>query len=216
MGDQNPYEHIFGVYHFQQMSCSCSLDKILTSIVLAQDIIPITISDLSGRMLEMTKTTTRGNNATPTEGNDMDASEPIASLENTMLEMNQHMSKIGAIGELNIAKGLLAVMFKILNAIKTPYSTVYVLAIHYGQEGPGDGPHRASLNADAQIYVRDHLLEGINAKILKTGHAVADAFYFAEGLSVPDIITATAAVHFGNVIEDVVIDDWYVAQITSS
>ena len=46
-------------------------------------------------------------------------------------------------------------------------------------------------------------LVGDPDKVLKAGHAVADVFFFAGGLSVPDIITATADVYFGNAIENI-------------
>jgi len=174
------------------------LDNLL--IALAQAYFPIAIGELSGRLSEMM---TRLDDATA-EVDNMDVSETIASLENAMLEMQQLMSNIGGIGELNIAEELVPILFKLLNATKDAYATLYYIAIRYGQGPGGGGPgRRASLNSDTLKYVRDDLLEGDPESILKAGHAVADVFFFAGGLSVPDIITATAGVYFGNAIENV-------------
>ena len=127
-------------------------------IALAQDFVPIAIGELSGRLSE---TMTRLADAAAAEVDTM------ASL-NAMLEMQQPMSTIlGGIGELNIAEELVSILFKLLNATKDAYATLYYIAILCGGGPYGGGPgggggggsgRRASLNSDPLKHVRDDLL----------------------------------------------------------
>ena len=133
-------------------------------IALAQDFVPITIGELSGRLSE---TMTRLADDAAAEVDTMAVSETIASL-NAMLEMQQPMSTIlGGIGELNIAEELVSILFKLLNATKDAYATLYYIAILCGGGPYGGGPgggggggsgRRASLNSDPLKHVRDDLL----------------------------------------------------------
>ena len=153
---------------------------------LTQDFVPIALGQLSQRFSALTGdrilAVDRGESMEENEF--MALSETVVNLQNAMLGL----VNMGDIGDLN-AEELISIIVLTLNATKDAYATLYSFAILDGPE-----PSMARVRS---------LLHGEMENIVKAGHAVADTFFFAGGLSVPTLIEATAGVYFGKAIEDI-------------
>jgi len=203
------------------------LNKLLSS--LAQEFIPVALGQLSQRLSDVTVIMAESMESTEVKNESMESTEVknesmgmnefmampaiMGNLENAMLGM-QFMANMGDIGELNIAEELISILFKLLNATKDAYATLYSFAIFDGNFGgpsrpeivmvPG-GPSRPEIEmVRGRGHSMDHcreMLHGERENIIKAGHAVADSFFFAGGLSVPSVIEAAAGVYYGEAIE---------------